>query len=98
MHFVSSGILVLAIGFTERKFRKWSLTIASMGIGVLCVVGVMTVLNLTVTVWFLGAPRQFVIDQLHLITLFNIIKPSINCAASALVYLGVKPYVKRYLT
>ena len=99
MHFVSSGVLVLITGFAAQRFHKLKYTAIGMAFGISAVLGIMILLNLTVTVWFLGTlgvpePRSMVIGCMPYIILFNAVKPVVNCAASLIVFGLLTPFFK----
>ena len=95
MHFVASGLLVVI----SAVIFRWKKTVASMIIGLIlgCIAmtAAMIPMNLTLTVYFLGTPRE-VVEQMMLpvIIPFNLIKSSANSTLAALVYFPLKRLVK----
>ena len=96
MHTVASGALVLIVGaFTHRSVRPWRLIIGLL-LGTLAMAAVMVPMNLTLTVYFLGTPREAVIQMLlPAILPFNLLKAGINSALTAVVYMALNPLLRR---
>ncbi len=71
-------------------FAKQS--IASLG-GLCATVATMTLWNLLITPFYMGVPRQMVLDLLGWIVLFNAVKTAINGVLSLLLWRGVTPFL-----
>lgn len=96
MHLVSSGVLVLIVGLICRKSRSIVRMIVAMCLGTLAMTALMIPLNLTLTVYFLGSPRGAV-EALILpaIVPFNLIKASVNCVLTGLIYHALLPFLRK---
>lgn len=101
MHFASSGVLVLTVGLIYRaglpKGRRTLRLIVGMVVGTLAMAAAMVPLNLTLTVYFLGSPRQVVLDMLvPAILPFNLLKAAINCVLTAVLFGALRPVLRRF--
>ena len=97
MHIVASGAVVLIVGmFTKREVRAFRLTV-SLVLGTLVMAAVMIPMNLTLTVYFLGTPREAVVQLLlPAIVPFNLLKAGINGGLTAAVYAALLPFLRKH--
>jgi riboflavin transporter FmnP len=90
MHFIASGSYVLIAGFIYQYNRTRKTAIISLICGSLAMIAMMIPLNLIFTVYFLGAPKQVVIDMLlPIIVPFNAIKAFGNGLITFALYKAV---------
>lgn len=97
MHFISSGALVLIVGWLYRREHRFWHMILGMVLGVVAVVALMIPLNLTMTVYFNGVPFEAVKQMIvPVIIPFNLLKAGINCVLTAVLFKALTPFFRRF--
>ncbi len=92
MHFVSSEVMVLIIGFICRQSSKWNRLVISSVLATVAMTALMIPLNLVFTGIFMGTPMSVVVSMLvPAIIPFNLLKGVINCTGAVLLYKAVSP-------
>lgn len=96
MHVVASGVLVVLVGQFSRWHHKTGETILGMVLGTLGMTAMMVPMNLLLTGYFQGVPMQAIIDMiLPVIIPFNLIKASLNCVITGVLFKALQPFVRR---
>ena len=96
MHFVASGVMVVIVSLFYRHRKNLKETILGLVLGTLAMTLIMIPMNLVLTVEFLGAPRQVVIDMLvPLIIPFNLGKAGVNCLLAGLLLKALTPFLNK---
>lgn len=87
MHVLSTGGFVVIVGLFYKRKRTFKSALAGMGTGILFWIVEMTLWNVLITPLYMKVPREVIVkDFLGYIALFNLIKPTINCALTLLLY------------
>ena len=87
MHFIATGTMVAVAGFIYKYKRTFKGALLALILGVLAEGAVMVVANILITPYFMGAPRQMVLDlMLPGILPFNLLKMGINSAVTLVIY------------
>jgi len=96
MHFVATGIVAVVIGSLYRNNKTRKRAVVSLVISVIIVVVVMSLMNLIVTPFYLGQPREAVIAMLPTAIIpFNLIKAGLNSILTFLLYKRVSGFLHR---
>lgn len=91
MHILSTGTLVFAISFMNKRSKS---LVTSLAFGTICMVFVMIPLNLVFTGLFMGTGIKAVAKMLiPAIIPFNLIKASVNSFISAIIYKRIEKYM-----
>ncbi len=97
MHFVASGALVVLVGEIYRRKPSLSRLIVGMAAGAAAMTLLMIPMNLLLTTWFLGTPRDVVVSMLvPAIIPFNLLKGVINCVITAVLFQALQPFLRKY--
>lgn len=97
MHFVASGALVLLVGELYRRKPSLSRLIAGLAGGTAAMVLLMIPMNLLLTTYFLGTPRDVVVSMLvPAIIPFNLLKGVINSVITAVLFQALQPFLRKY--
>lgn len=87
MHVLSTGGFVIIVGLFYKRKRTFGSAMCGMGVGVLFWIFEMTLWNILITPLYMKVPRSVIVeDFLGYIALFNLLKPTINCALTLLLY------------
>lgn len=90
MNVLASCSFACTASFIYKKNRSLAGMAVGLISGVACMTGVMLLWNYLITPIYLGYPREAVVEMLvPLLLPFNLVKSSINAAATALVYMPV---------
>lgn len=91
MNVISTVAFVCPAAYLYKKHRTTGFAVAGLGIGIICMVGVMLLWNYIATPIYMGIPREKVTAMLlPYILPFNLVKASINASLTMLLY---KPIV-----
>lgn len=96
MHVIATSAFVLVSSLIYRKHKSKKGAAVALAFGVVAMVVVMIPANLFITPFFMGAPRQLVIDLLGFIVGFNAIKAGINAIITFLLYKTVSKLFKHF--
>ena len=96
MHLISTGVLVLVSSIIYRKNKTKKGAVLALICGTLAMAVVMIPANLFITPYFLGAPREAVIQVLPFIILFNLIKAGGNSLITFLLYKKISHLIHRF--
>ena len=89
MHIIATSALVLASSLVYRRHKTKGGAAVALICGVCAMVIVMIPANLFITPYFMGVPRQMVVDLLGFIVAFNAIKAGINAAITFILYKSI---------
>lgn len=97
MHFVSSGAMVIIMGYFYRYKRSvTSLVIASI-ISIFVMTAIMIGMNLIVTPIYYGISVEAVVKTIvPVIIPFNLFKATVNSIATVIVFMGASPILSKY--
>ncbi len=96
MNFISSGIFALACGTVYKFKRDFTGAIISVVASVICVTVVMLLANILITPYYMGLPRQAVIEYIPSLLLpFNLCKALVNASALLIIYKPVTNSLKK---
>lgn len=96
MHLISTGVLVLVSSIIYRKKKTKKGAVIALVCGTLAMAAVMVPANLFITPYFLGAPREAVIQVLPFIILFNLIKAGVNSLITFLLYKKISHLIHKF--
>ena len=96
MHLISTGVLVLVSSIIYRKKKTKKGAVIALICGTLAMATVMVPANLFITPYFLGAPREAVIQVLPFIILFNLIKAGANSLITFLLYKKISHLIHKF--
>lgn len=97
MHFAASGMLVLIASMIYKKKPSFKRLIVGLVLGSLAMTAVMVPLNIVFTGIFLGQGAKAVAELLiPAIIPFNLLKASINSAATVAIFAPTAKILKRY--
>ena len=96
MHLISTGVLVLVSSIIYRKNKTKKGAVLALICGTLAMAVVMIPANLFITPYFLGAPREAVIQVLPFIILFNLIKAGANSLITFLLYKKISHLIHKF--
>ena len=94
MHIIATSALVLVSTLIYRGHKSRKGAAIGLICGVLAMVIVMIPANLFITPFFMGVPRQLVIDLLGFIVAFNAIKAGLNAILCFVLYKSVSKLLK----
>ena len=94
MHIIATSALVLTSSLVYRKHKSKKGAALSLLCGVFAMVIVMIPANLFITPFFMGVPRQMVIDLFGFIIGFNAIKAGLNAILTFVLYKSVSKLLK----
>ncbi|NDO47581.1 ECF transporter S component [Clostridium sp. ASF356] len=95
MHIVATGSCTLISGTIYQKMKTKKGAAISLSIGVIIMTFAMVFMNLILTPLFMGAPVETVIAMLVPIFIpFNLLKYSINCLITFLLYKSISHILK----
>ena len=94
MHIIATGALVLVSSLIYRGHKSKKAAALALLLGVCAMVIVMIPANLFITPYFMGVPRQMVIDLLGFIVGFNAIKAGINAIITFILYKSISRLLK----
>lgn len=89
MHIIATGAFVIVSSLVYRRFKSKKGAAIALALGVVAMVLVMIPANLFITPYFMGAPRQLVIDLLGFIVAFNAIKAGLNAIITFFLYKSI---------
>ena len=96
MHVIATSALVLtsSLIYSRNKTKKGALI--SIICGVLAMTLVMIPANLFITPYFMGAPREAVVQLLPFIVLFNLIKAGVNGVITFFLYKKISRLIHKF--
>ncbi len=94
MHIIATSALVLTSSLIYRSHKSKRGAAVALICGVCAMVIVMIPANLFITPYFMGEPRQMVVDLLGFIVGFNAIKAGINAAVTFVLYKSISKLLK----
>lgn len=86
MHFIATGSFVLVAGNIYKRNRTRKGAAIGLSLGVLTMTVTMAIANIILTPIIYGAPREFIIDNIGWIVLFNFTKAGLNAIITFVVY------------
>lgn len=96
MNFLSSAAFASVCGLFYRYKRTLSGAVTGSIFAVFVMTAVMLIANIFITPFYMGVPRQAVIEMLpSLLLLFNLIKGIVNAAITMLIYKPVSSVFKK---
>ena len=96
MHVIATSAFVLVSSLIYRKHKSKKAAAVALACGVVAMVIVMIPANLFITPYFMGVPRQMVIDLLGFIVGFNAIKAGVNAILTFLLYKSVSKLFRHF--
>ena len=96
MHIIATSVLVLTSSLIYRGHKSKKGAAVALLFGVIAMVAVMIPANLFITPYFMGVPRQLVIDLLGFIVAFNAIKAGVNAAITFILYKSISKLLKKF--
>ena len=95
MHIVATGSCTLISGSIYQKMKTKKGAAISLIVGVITMTLAMVLMNLILTPLFMGQPIEVVMTMLvPIIIPFNLLKSSINCLITFLLYKSISPILK----
>ncbi len=95
MHVIATSTFVLVSSLIYRSHKSKKGAAVAIICGVLGMTLIMIPANLFITPYFMGAPRQMVIDLLGFIVGFNAIKAGINGVVTFILYKHISRLMRR---
>lgn len=95
MHIISTSTFVLVSSLIYRGHKSKKGAAIAVVCGVLSMVAIMIPANLFITPFFMGVPRQMVVDLLGLIVAFNAIKAGVNGLITFFLYKHISRLLKK---
>ena len=96
MHVVATGMFAVAAGLIYKHKKSKKEAILALAAGVVIATAVMCVMNIIVTPYYMGVPRDAVLAMiLPVILPFNLLKTSINAVLTFFVYKRISGFLHR---
>ena len=96
MHLVATGSFVLLAGFIYKRNKTKKTAAVSLLAGIVIMTVTMMGWNLLITPYFMGVPREAVLEMLLPIILpFNLLKAGINAVVTFLIYKPIAKFLHR---
>ena len=96
MHVVATGMFAVVAGAIYKHKKSKKEAIIALAAGVIIATAVMCVMNIIVTPYYMGTPREAVIAMiLPVILPFNLLKAGLNAVITFLVYKRISGFLHR---
>ncbi|MEG0919216.1 MAG: ECF transporter S component [Anaerovoracaceae bacterium] len=95
MHIIATGTFVIVAGNIYNRHKSKKFAIIGLAVGALAMAAIMAPANIFITPYFMGAPKEVVIQLLPFILAFNLVKAGINGIVTLVLYKKISKFLHK---
>ncbi|MEG0292002.1 MAG: ECF transporter S component [Anaerovoracaceae bacterium] len=95
MHIIATGTFVIVAGTIYSRNKSKKAGVIALVCGTLAMAAIMVPSNLFITPYFMGAPREAIIQLLPFIIAFNLVKAGINSLVTLVLYKKISRFLHK---